>query len=71
MIYYALRCETCQENFKPLLATEPGELLNPDYETTCPCCGGTVHDESRNMRTLRQFHEKHAGHNLVEVPEEL
>lgn len=70
MVYYALRCETCQETFKPLLATEPGELLCPIYDDTCPCCGGTRHKESMNMGQLEDFHHKHAGHNLVEVQEE-
>lgn len=62
MIYYQLRCITCSETFKPVLATERGELLAPDYEQM---------EESHmtyNADQLRGFHAKHAGHELQELP---
>lgn len=77
MTYYQLRCETCQETHLPLMATEPGELLYPDYDRTCPCCGATArYDEIHTGPTmllegLECFHRKHRGHNLIEITEEV
>lgn len=70
MTYYKLRCNTCDEDYIPLRATEPGELLYPDYDETCPCCGGERH-RSVSLDNLRVFHRKHRNHDLVEVVEEV
>ncbi len=53
MTYYRLYCETHDEFFKPLAATEPGELLNPDYEQ----CRKNTTDFLAGQ--LRDFHAKH------------
>ena len=61
----------------PLMATRPGELLSPDYDVTCQCCGSTVrYDDAHTGPTmllegLESFHRKHRGHNLVEITEEV
>lgn len=57
--YYQLLCEECKEEFKPLLATSPNELLYPDYEES-EKEGGVLNTES-----LRRFHEHHRHHALT------
>lgn len=63
--YYQLRCATCDELFKPLVSTEPNELLNPDYEQSAEQAGESNTDQ------LRAFHDQHThmGHitETVEV----
>ena len=61
MTYYQLCCTTCKETLKRLCATEPGELLDPDYEA-CENTAGW-----QNMEALQLFHDKRAGHGLVTV----
>jgi hypothetical protein len=51
--YYQLVCKTCDEIFKPMLATSPDELLYPDYEATAEEAG------TMNADSLRSFHERH------------
>lgn len=61
--YYQLRCATCDELFKPLVATKPGDLLHPDYDKT-------VHDGlnlESSIGLLRAFNDKHQGHALETV----
>jgi hypothetical protein len=60
-MYYKLRCVTCNVDFKPLRATEPGELLYPDYERSKVEAGCT------NAEALELFHLEHRGHCLEEV----
>lgn len=59
--YYQLECETCDEVFRPLLSTKPGEMLAPDYDS--------LHNIAslENMESLRRFHARHGWHKLVEV----
>jgi hypothetical protein len=71
--YYQLRCETCKETHTPLLATQPGELLYPDYYRTCDHCGETTRYDGAHtgltmlLEGLESFHRKHTGHVLVEI----
>jgi hypothetical protein len=68
MIYYMLRCETCGENFRPLLSDTQGELMIPadedDAEQTQTAGAG-------NIAALRRWQEKHRGHEWAEVAEEI
>lgn len=56
---YALRCASCNELFEPVVVTNSGELLNPDYEDDSL--------DTANRERLRQFHDRHGSHNLEEV----
>ena len=59
--YYQLKCETCDEVFRPVLSTRPGEMLVPNY-------GNPDNIASlENMESLRRFHTRHRRHKLVEV----
>ena len=64
MAYYYLRCETCKEDFKPMVATSREELTVPDYEVVEAQIGITVRDR------FEDFHRKHMGHELaaLELP---
>ena len=68
MTYYRLRCSTCGEQLEPVLATEPGELLQPHEES--PRAHSAMAAEgamgSLLVRRLREFHDRHAGHILEE-----
>lgn len=55
MSYYQLVCETHDEEFKPVLATSPEELLAPDYEDAAQESGRL------NAERLEEFHQKHSG----------
>ena len=63
MTYYKLRCVPCGEDYAPLRATEPGDMLYPNYEECAQNAG--LHNAER----LEAFHNKHSGpeHKLVEV----
>ena len=60
-MYYQLRCITCNETFKPVLATLPGELLVPDFEEA------VEHAGTYGAEALRHFHSIHGDHYLEEV----
>lgn len=61
MIWYMLRCDSCAVNFEPLRSDTPDELLSgPDDQTDSPV-----------FERLREFREKHSGHALREVKEEV
>jgi hypothetical protein len=55
--YYVLRCVTCDETFPPLVATDPDELLCPEYDEITPMLAERLSD----------FHNRHAGHQLRAV----
>jgi len=61
MTYYMLRCQTCKEDFRRLLATSEDELLYPDYEEVAETAG------SHNAESLEAFHDQHHGHVLRAV----
>lgn len=61
--YYQLHCATCGELFKPLVATEPNELLCPDYAEVEQ--GG--YNLTSLLELLRAFHETHRVHTLETV----
>lgn len=64
--YYQLHCATCDELFKPLVATSPEELLHPDYDN--PDSGG--YNLELLMESLQTFHEAHGGHALEAIDAE-
>lgn len=52
MTYYRLRCETHKEDFMPLLATEPGEMLawpNPEDATQTRTAGASNIERGKNL----------------------
>ena len=55
MEYHQIYCNTCQDTFKPLVATSPSELLHPDYDE-CERVAGVCNAES-----LQAFHHIHQG----------
>ena len=59
--YYQLRCATCSEPFRRLLATSEAELLYPDYEEC------EEHAGQHNTWALQEFHRAHRGHTLEAV----
>ena len=65
IVYYQLRCATCDELHKPLCATTPTELLAPDYEDSTG--GGSPYNMEGLLEGLRMFHKRHAGHALETV----
>lgn len=56
---YVLRCAPCYAIFGSLVATQPGEMLKPDYEKL----------EKKLARRLRDFHAAHTGpgHKTEEI----
>lgn len=64
--YYQLRCATCDDLFKPLVSTEPNELLCPDYAEVEQ--GG--YNLTSLLELLRAFHDDHQGHALETVDAE-
>lgn len=59
---YKLHCSMCDETFAPVVATERGEMLSPDFSVP----------EShaipwRDYEELLDFHRKHKGHKLMEI----
>ena len=61
IVYYQLRCATCDELFPPLCTTTPDELLRPDYDECAEQAG------ELNAERLREFHRTHQGHELETV----
>jgi hypothetical protein len=64
--YFYLRCPTCSENLKCLLATTREELLYPDWDDK----EAEREAGPSNFESLRCFHDKHRAHFLeaVECP---
>jgi hypothetical protein len=60
-MYYRLDCITCKETFKPIVATNPAELLYPDYDECEEQAG--IH----NRDALWRFHQQHYGHDLEAI----
>ncbi len=56
--YFQLWCVDCNEEFKPLVCTNRGELLSPDY--------GNTEGGVSNLGALEKFHLTHRGHRLEE-----
>jgi hypothetical protein len=62
MTYYQLRCCTCGESFWPVVATNPNELLAPDFEQMKQQAG------SVNADLFHEWFALHSGHDLQEIP---
>ncbi len=58
---YMLKCATCNEQFLPLVATEPGELLFPHRNRCEEQIGELLTDK------LFDWREEHEGHEVEEV----
>lgn len=58
---YQLKCPACKVDFKPMVCTESGELLYPDYDAAEDDAG------RMNAYALRMFHEEHSSCILAEV----
>lgn len=67
MSYRQLKCTDCEQVLRSIVATEAGELLSPPEET-CPACGQTIGGGQAGLdAAVRQFHEAHRAHHLIEV----
>lgn len=60
--FFQLHCFTCNETFKPIVATVAGELNAPDYDGLERDMGPLFADK------LREFHRQHGlGHDTREI----
>lgn len=64
MSYWKLVCEDCKEALPSIVATSPGEMLNPHTVEDCPCCGAVDGRQDSLVDSVRLFHARHRGHAL-------